>query len=186
MKTTLFTRRLERMVLAGCWLLFTMGAASAGPLNYPKDKPAFRLVVPEGWKAAEDTARAEHLLSFAPKDGKPPYQIYFLSTVGGGAEGLGTAAGGLAVATVGSNPKITGVQFGEPAESTLAARVPVGRTDAVCKIEGEPTYFLFAVFCPLGGRRFEAVLCAPLPAKDVGARTLDSILHSIQPIEPEE
>ena len=168
---------------AGCLLFLAAQTAAAVTVKYPKDAPVFTLELPDGWRADEDTSTAR-VLSFSPRSGGPvKYEIYLLGIAGSGSDDLGGAAQKLADSTIGNNSKITQVKYGDPVESKSAAGVPMARETAACKIEGTNSYFVFAVFAPVESRRFEAVLCSVVSAKDSGVGILDGILQSIKPVK---
>ena len=175
--------RFASVFAACCFSLLAAHPANGITVKYPKDTPLFSMEVPDGWKVEEDDSRLERVLTITPKNGKLGSQIYLLGMAGSGSLDLESAVQRLAEATVGDNPKITEVRYSDPVENKSATGIPLARESALCKIDGVPTYFLFTVFVPDTGRRFEAVLCSPVPLKETGANTLDSILHSIKPIE---
>ncbi len=175
--------RLLPAVAAGSLLLLSAQPAAAAAVKYPKDAPVFTVEVPDGWRADEDTS-PERVLSFSPKSGGAlKYQIYLLGIAGQGTTDLADSAQKLAESTIGNNSKITEIKFGAPAESRSTGGVPVARETAACKIEGTNSYFVFAVFAPVETRRFEAVLCTVVSAKDAGVGVLDSILRSVKPLK---
>ena len=169
---------LPKLALVTFLLAIPLSAYSGTTYNYPKDKPAMSMEIPDGWKAEEGNTGL-HQLILTRNDAGTEQEIKILTLPARYAEGSMADALKKVIDLTTKDPNFTDVQIGTPRDDKMPTGMAVALSKVTCKVKGVDWNYLFVIFSPVAGTYCELVTATPEGKPKTAEKAAQQIVGSI-------